>query len=96
MLNAGHRVGTLEAVEIVENPGDAAGARNSSLGKMVPGHLSPVQQRQLTQLLEAYRDVFNRDKDDIGRTPVLEHPIETQGPPVLFPADAGKWRYLPL
>ena len=78
-------MGTLEAVEVVEPPGDAAGARPSSLSELVPGHLSPVQQRQLAQLLEAYGDVFSRDEDDIGQTPVLEHTIETKGPPVWFP-----------
>ena len=81
----GYRVGTLEAAEVVEPPGYAAGARPLSLGELVPGHLSPVQQRQLMQLLEAYGDLFSLDKDDIGQIPVLKHTIETQGPPVRLP-----------
>ena len=80
LLNARHRVGTVEVEELVEPPGDAAGARPSSLGDLVLSYLSPVQQHQLTQLLEAYGDVFGQDEDDIGQTTVLKHTIETQGP----------------
>ena len=58
-LNAGHRVGTLEAAEVVGPQRDAAGDSPLSLSELVPGHLSPVQQHQLTQLLESYRDIFS-------------------------------------
>ena len=78
-------MGSLEAVEVVEPPGDAAGARPLRLGELVPGHLSPVQQCQLMQLLEVYGDMFSQDEDDIGQTSVVEHTIETQGPPVRLP-----------
>ena len=81
-LNVGHRVGTLKAVEVVGSQRDAAGGSPSSLGKLVPGHLSLVQQYQLMQLMEAYRDVFSQNEDDIGQIPVLEHTIEIEGPPV--------------
>ena len=78
-------MGTLEAAEVLEFPMDAAGARPSSLGELVPSHLSSVQQCQLLQLLEAYADVFSRDEEDIDQIPVLEHTIETQGPPLRLP-----------
>ena len=65
--------------------GDAAGASPSSLSELVPGHLSPVQQRQLTQLLESYKDMLSRDDEDSRQTPVLEHTTETQGHPVHLP-----------
>ena len=54
----------LKAAEVMEPPGDAVGGRHSSLGELVPGHLSLIQQRQLMQLLEAFRDVHSRDEDD--------------------------------
>ena len=83
-LNAEHRVCTLEAAEVVEPPKEAAGVQPSSLSDLVPT-MSPVQQCQLAQLLEAYEDVLNRDDEDIDQTPMLEHNIETQGPPVQLP-----------
>ena len=72
-------------MEVVEPSGDATGVSPSSLGKLVPGHLSSVQQSQLEQLPEVHGGMFSRDKDDIDQTPVLEHTIETQGPPVRLP-----------
>ena len=44
-----------------------------------------VQQRQLTQLLEQYQDIFSQDDEKIGQTPVLEHTIRTRGPLVWLP-----------
>ena len=76
-INAGHRAGTLEAAGVVEPQGDAAGAGPLSLSELVPNRSSPVQQRQLTQLLEFYRDIFSLDDEDIRQNSVLEHTIET-------------------
>ena len=81
-LNTGHRVDTIKVAEVVGPQENAAGASPSNLGELVPGHLSPVQQHQLTHLLEQYRDIFSHSDEDIRQTPVLEHSIETQGPPV--------------
>ena len=78
-------LGTIEAAEVAGPQKNAAGANPSNLGELVPGHLSPIQQRQLTHLLESYRDIFSHNDEDIGQTPMLEHTINTQGPPVRLP-----------
>ena len=84
-LNAGHRVGTIEAAEVVGPMETVAKGTSTPLGEFILRHLSLVQQRQLTQLLEQYRNIFSRDDEDIGHTPVLEHTFETQRPPVRLP-----------
>ena len=47
--------------------------------------LSPLQQQQLNELLSEFSDVFRRGEDDLGSTPLLEHAIETHGPPLRQP-----------
>ena len=48
----------------------------------VPEHLSPLQQQQLNDLFKESGDVFSQGEDDLGCTPLLEHTIETHGPPL--------------
>ena len=84
-LHTRHRMGTVEAAEVVEPEEAVAKGAFMSMGELVPNHVSPVQQRQLVSLLEKYQDIFSRDDDDIGQTSVLEQTIETQGPPVWLP-----------
>ena len=48
----------------------------------VPEHLSPLQQQQLNGLFKEFSDVFSQGEDDLGCTPLLEHTIETHGPPL--------------
>ena len=51
----------------------------------VPEHLSPLQQQQLNNLIKEFSDVFSQGEDDLGCTPLLEHTIETHGPPLRQP-----------
>ena len=51
----------------------------------VPEHLSPLQQQQLNDLFKEFSDVFCQGEDDLGCTPLLEHTIETHGPPLRQP-----------
>ena len=51
----------------------------------VPEHLSPLQQQQLNGLFKEFSDVFNQGEDNLGCTPLLEHTIETHGPPLRQP-----------
>ena len=78
-------MGAVEATEVVASTEGMASSVPMPLGGLVLNHLSPVQQCQLTQLLEQYLDILSQDDDDIGQTPMLEHTIKTQGPPVWLP-----------
>ena len=83
-LHAGQSVGSLEIVALA----DAAPPHPGPPGPgqpHVPEHMSPFQQQQLRALFQEYQDVFSRGEDDIGCTPVLQHTIETTGPPVRQP-----------
>ena len=79
-LHAGHQVGIVEATEEA-----STSSTPMSMGGLVPSHLSLVQQCQLTQLLEQLWNILSQDDKNTGQTPVLEHTIETQGPPVWLP-----------
>ena len=75
-LNASHQVGTIEATKVMGPQESIAGASPLNQGELVPSHLSPVQQCQLTHLLEQYRGIFSCS-EDIGQTPALEHSRDT-------------------
>ena len=51
----------------------------------LPERLSPLQQQQLNELFREFSDVFSRGEDDLGNTLLLEHAIETHGPPLRQP-----------
>ena len=51
----------------------------------VQERFSPLQQQQLNDLFQEFSDVFSRGEDVLGRTPLLEHTIETHGPPLCQP-----------
>ena len=42
-------------------------------------------EQQLNELFREFSDVFSRGEDDLGNTPLLEHVIETHGPPLRQP-----------
>ena len=46
-------------------------------------HLSPLQQQQMN--FKEFSNVFSQGADDLGCTPLLEHTIETHGPPLRQP-----------
>ena len=51
----------------------------------VPAHLSSTQQQQLKTLFQELSDIVSQEEDDLGCTPLLQHTIETEGPPLRQP-----------
>ena len=51
----------------------------------VPEHLSPTPQQQLKALFQEFSDIIGQGEDNLGCTPLLQHTIETEGPPLRQP-----------
>ena len=83
-LHAGQNVGTLEFVAIADSPPPPAASKPVRLPP-VPEHLSPNQQQQLKDLFQEFSDIISQGEDDLGCTPLLQHAIETEGPPLCQP-----------
>ena len=87
-LHAGQSIDVPEVVQLAEAP---ASAPPSSMHPTppcqppLPENLSPLQQQQLNELFKEFQDVFSQSDDDLGNTPLLEHGIETHGPPLRQP-----------
>ena len=83
-LHAGQNIGVLEVVTLAEAPASASASSHPSkpCQPPLPERLSPLQQQQLNDLFKEYSDVFSQGEDDLGNTPLLEHAIETHGPPL--------------
>ena len=87
-LHSGQNIGILEVVTLVDSPTTASHASsrpNAPCHPPLPERLSPLQQQQLNELFREFSDVFSRGEDDLGSTPLLEHAIETHGPPLRQP-----------
>ena len=87
-------IGVLEVVALAETPASASTTSShppKPCQPQVPEHLSLLQQQQLNELFREFSDVFSRVEDDLGNTPLLEHAIETHGPPLCQPY----WRQNP-
>ena len=83
-LHSGQNIGVLEVVTLADAPPTSSQPgppRRPSL----PERLSPLQQQQLSDLFQEFSDVFSQGKDDLESTPLLEHTIETRGPPLRQP-----------
>ena len=83
-LHSGQNIGVLEVVMLVDTSTTASQPgppRRPSL----PERLTPLQQQQLNALFQEFSDVFSQREDDLGSTPLLEHTIETHGPPLRQP-----------
>ena len=87
-LHSGQNIGVLEVVTLAETPA-ATSTTSSHPQKLchppLPERLSPLQQQQLNELFRKFSDVFSCGEDDLGNTPLLEHAIETHGPPLRQP-----------
>ena len=83
-LHSGQNIGVLEVVTITEAPSSTP-KPGPVHQPPVPEHLSPLQQQQLNGLFKEFSDVFSQGEDDLGCTPLLEHTIETHGPPLCQP-----------
>ena len=86
-LHAGQSIGVLEVVHLAEAPASASPSSHPTkpCQPPLPECLSPLQQQQLNELFKEYQDVFSQGEDDLGNTPLLEHAIETHGPPLRQP-----------
>ena len=83
-LHSGQNIAVLEVVTLADAPPMAfqpGPLRQPSL----PERLSPLQQQQLNALFQEVSIVFSQGEDDLGSTPLLEHTIETHGPPLRQP-----------
>ena len=87
-LHAGQSIDILEVVHLAETPTSAPPSSThptSPCQPPLPECLSPLQQQQLNELFKEFQDVFSQGDDDLGNTPLLEHGIETRGPPLRQP-----------
>ena len=87
-LHAGQSIGVLEVVHLAETSASAPPSSTHPTPPCqppLPENLSPLQQQQLNELFKEFQDVFSQDDDDLGNTPLLEHGIETHGPPLRQP-----------
>ena len=83
-LHIGQTMGTLEIVAIADSPPQPP-ASNPHYQPPVPAHLSPTQQQQLNALFQEFSDIISQGEDDLGCTLLLQHTIETEGPPLHQP-----------
>ena len=87
-LHGGQSIGVLEVVHLAEAPATASPSSKHPTNPCqpsLPECLSPLQQQQLNGLFKEFQDVFSQGDDDLGNTPLLEHRIETHGPPLRQP-----------
>ena len=83
-LHSGQNIGVIEVVTLADTPptvSQPGPPRRPSL----PERLSPLQQQQLNALFQEFSEVFSRGEDDLGSSPLLEHTIQTHGPPLRQP-----------
>ena len=83
-LHTGQTVGTLEIVALTDSPPPPPTSKRPSQ-PTVPEHLSPAQQQQLKALFQEFSDIISQGEGDLGCTPLLQHTIETEGPPLRQP-----------
>ena len=87
-LHAGQSIGVLEVVHLAEASASAPPSSPhppSPCQPPLPENLSPLQQQQLNELFKEFQDVFSQGDDDLSNTPLLQHGIETNGPPFRQP-----------
>ena len=87
-LHAGQNIGVLKVVTLAEVPASASTSSShpsKPCQPPLPERLLPLQQQKLNELFREFSDVFSRGEDNLGNTPLLEHAIETHGPPLRQP-----------
>ena len=83
-LHSGQNIGVLEVVTLADTP-PTASQPGTPRRPSLPERLSPLLQQQLNAFFQEFSDVFSQGEDDLGSTPLLEHTIETHGPPLRQP-----------
>ena len=84
LLHSGHNIGVLEVVTLADAP-PTTSQPGPPRRPPLPERLSPLQQQQLNDLFQEFNDIFSQGEDDLVSTPLLEHTIETHGPPLRQP-----------
>ena len=87
-LHAGQSIGVLDVVHLAEASATASPSSQNPTKPCqppLPECLSLLQQQQLNELFKEFQDVFSQGDDDLGNTPLMEHGIETHGPPLRQP-----------
>ena len=77
-------MGTLEIVALADSPPPPP-ASSQNRQPPVPKHLSPAQQQQLKALFQEFSNIVSQGEDNLGCTTLLQHTIETEGPPLRQP-----------
>ena len=80
-LHTRQTVGTLEIVAIADSlppPPTSSPHRQPPVHKL----LSPTQHQQLKALFQEFSNIISQGEDDLGCTLLLQHTIETEGPPL--------------
>ena len=83
-LHSEQNIGFLEVVTMADTP-PTTFRPGPPRQPPLPEHLSPLQQQQLNDLFREFSEVFSQGEDDLGCNQVLEHTIETHGPPLRQP-----------
>ena len=83
-LHSGQNVGTLEVVAIADSQPPVATPKPMCQPPL-PEHLSPIQQQQPKDLFKEFSDIISQGEGDLGCSPLLQHTIETNGPPLHQP-----------
>ena len=84
-LHLGQNIDILEMVTLNDTPPPASQTPASPHCPSLPERLSRLQQQQLNELFREFSDFFSQGEDNLGSTPLLEHTIETRGPPLRQP-----------
>ena len=77
-------MGTLEIVALSDSPPPPP-TSSQNCQPPVPEHLSPAQQQELKAIFQEFSDIISQGEHNLGCTPLLQHTIETEGPPLRQP-----------
>ena len=83
ILNLDWEIGTMDVVE-KEPDYPRAEAEEAGLPP-VPNELSEKQNKELSEMLEEFKDIFANKNFELGNTDLIEHEIHTKGPPIHQP-----------
>ena len=71
---------------VVEEEPDFSRAEVEAAGlPPIPDELSAKQRKELSELLEEFKDVFARKDFKLGNNDLIEHEIHAKGPPIRQP-----------
>ena len=62
--------------------GDCTQKKKRVLETIIPAHLKDYEEKELLAVLFQYAHIFATNPNDLGRTNVLSHRIDTKGTPI--------------